>query len=114
MSPCRNGAGSSRGTEGCVIADLVRNKLIARRALDRGRPERVDFAERTFDNHNGADQAMARDLRASLEAQTPFPVSPHDSLEAGLTVMAIDQAMACGGMIDCEPMWRLYDHARGL
>jgi predicted dehydrogenase len=71
------------GTEGTLIADLVRNRLMVRRALSRAKPERLDFGERTEDAHNGADQAMARDLLASLEAGAAFPVTPFDSLEAG-------------------------------
>lgn len=100
------------GTHGTLIADLVRNKLLIRSALDRRKPERIDFASRTADHHNGADQAMALDLKAALEAGAAFPVTPHDSLEAGLTVMAIDEAAATGQMIDCAPMWAAYDEAR--
>ena len=100
------------GTEGTLIADLVRNRLLVRRALDRGKPERIDYGERTEDNHNGADQAMARDLMAALEGERPFPVTPQDSLEAGLTVMAIDRAMAEGATINCAPMWQAFDAAR--
>jgi predicted dehydrogenase len=100
------------GTEGTLIADLVRNKLLFRPAMAKGRPDKVDFVTRTDDNHNGADQAMAVDLRASLEEGAPFPVTPADSMEAGLTVMAIDRSMDEGGMIDCAPMWAAYDEAR--
>jgi predicted dehydrogenase len=101
------------GTEGTLLADLVRNKLMVRRAMSKAKPERFDYANRTDDNHNGADQAMARDLMATLENGKPFPVTPHDSMEAGLTVMAIDRAMAQGQVIDCAPMWADYDAARG-
>jgi predicted dehydrogenase len=101
------------GTEGTLIADLVRNKLMIRRALDRRKPERIDYGDRTDDSHNGADQAMARDLLASLEGRAPFPVTPFDSMEAGLTVMAIDRAMDSGTMLDCSEMWSAYDEARG-
>jgi predicted dehydrogenase len=97
------------GTEGTLIADLVRNRLMVRRALTRAKPERIDFGERTEDAHNGADQAMACDLLATLEAGAPFPVTPFDSLEAGLTVMAIDEAMESGEVVDCRPMWARYD-----
>ena len=31
----------------------------------------------------------------------------------GLTVMAIDEAMQTGDMLDCGPMWGRYDAARG-
>ena len=99
------------GTEGTLIADLVRNRLMVRRALDRRKPERIDYGDRTEDAHNGADQAMARDLLASLRDGAPFPVTPFDSLEAGLTVMAIDEAMASGEVLDCRPMWSRYDAA---
>ena len=101
------------GTEATLIADLVRNKIMIRAPLDLVRPERLDFGNRTDDNHNGADQAMALDLRAALDGQAAFPVTPYDSLEAGLTVMAIDRAMDERQLIDCAPMWDAYDKARG-
>ena len=100
------------GERGTLLADLVRNKLMIRGALDRGRPERIDFHERTDDSHNGADQAMAVDLLAALEHRAAFPVTPYDSMEAGLTVMAIDRAMDEGAVVDCASMWAAYDAAR--
>jgi predicted dehydrogenase len=99
------------GTNGTLLADLVRNKLMVRAALDRRKPERIDFATRTTDNHNGADQAMAIDLLAALNGERVFPVTPWDSLEAGLTVMAIDEAAASGRMVDLAPMWSRLDAA---
>ncbi|MEJ0027941.1 MAG: Gfo/Idh/MocA family oxidoreductase [Rhizomicrobium sp.] len=100
------------GTEGTLLADLVRNKLMVRRAMDKGKPERIDYANRTDDNHNGADQAMAKDLLATLETGATFPVTPYESMEAGLTVMAIDRAMAERRIVDCAPLWAGYDAAR--
>ncbi len=102
------------GAEGTLIADLVRNKLMVRRALFRGKPERIDYGGVTADAHNGADQAMALDLAAALDGERAFPVTPWDSLEAGLTVMAIDRAMESGQVVDCAPMWAAYDEARGV
>lgn len=99
------------GTEGTLLADLVRNKLMIRRAMERGKPERIDYANRTDDSHNGADQAMARDLMATMDAGATFPVTPGDSMVAGLTVMAIDKAMAERRLVDCAPMWAEYDAA---
>jgi predicted dehydrogenase len=99
------------GTDATLIADLVRNRILYRRTLAKGRPERIDYGDRTEDNHNGADQAMARDLLAALEGRKVFPVTPHDSMEAGLTVMAIDRAMAEGVVLDCAPMWERFDVA---
>jgi predicted dehydrogenase len=100
------------GTDGTLLADLVRNKLMLRRAMDKGKPERIDFATRTADNHNGADQAMATDLLATLKTGAAFPVTPYESMEAGLTVMAIDRAMTERRLVDCAPMWADYDTAR--
>jgi predicted dehydrogenase len=99
------------GTKGTMIADLVRNRLMFRGVHDRGKPERIDYGGRTADAHNGADQAMARDLLEALEGRAAFPVTPQDSMEAGLTVMAIDRAMREGTLIDCAGIWADYDLA---
>jgi predicted dehydrogenase len=100
------------GTGGTLLADLVRNKLMIRGALDRKKPERLDFANLTDDLHNGADQAMALDLKATLEEGAAFPVTPWESIEAGLTVMAIDEAAATGQVVDLGPWWAELDAAR--
>lgn len=100
------------GTEGTLIADLVRNRLMIRKALDRRKPERIDYGGVTANSHNGADQAMARDLLATLENGAVFPVTPFESIEAGLTVMAIDHAMESGSILDCSDIWAAYDAAR--
>ena len=102
------------GTDGTLIADLVRNKLMVRRALDRRKPERIDFATRTADLHNGADQAMALDLKATIEEGRAFPVTARESMEAGLTVMAMDEAAARGVAVDCSPMWAEFDAASAI
>lgn len=101
------------GSEGTLIADLVRNRVMFRRAHDRARPERIDYGGRTADAHNGADQAMARDLLDALEGRAKFPVTPLESMEAGLSVMAVDRAMREGAVIDCASMWADYDLAVG-
>ena len=100
------------GTEGTLIADLVRNKLMIRRALFRGKPEKIEYGGVTADAHNGADQAMALDLLAAIQGRATFPVTPHESMEAGLTVMAIDRAMDERQVVDCAPMWARYDAAK--
>jgi predicted dehydrogenase len=100
------------GTEGTLIADLVRNKLMVRRALFRGKPEKIEYGGVTADAHNGADQAMALDLMAAMEGGAAFPVTPYESMEAGLTVMAIDRAMEARQVVECAPMWARYDAAR--
>jgi predicted dehydrogenase len=101
------------GTRGTLLADLVRNKLMLRPSLHRGKPERIDFATRTADLHNGADQAMAIDLLAALDGEKRFPVTPRDSLEAGLTVMAMDEAAERNEVVDMTATWRRLDEALG-
>ena len=98
------------GTEGTLIADLVRNKLLWRRALDAGAPVRQAFPVNEI-NHNGADVAMAQDLVDALAGRRKFPVSAREAIEAGLTVMAIDKAMMSGTVVDCAPMWQRLDAA---
>ena len=49
----------------------------------------------------------------ALDGERAFPVTPWDSLEAGLTVMAVDRATETGQIVDCAPMWAAYDEARG-
>ena len=100
------------GTEGQLTADLARNRLHFRRALSRGDVEEVEFGSLSAETHNGADHAMARDLLAALHGEDAFRVTPWESMEAGLTVMAIDRAMALGEIVDCRPMWAAFDAAR--
>jgi predicted dehydrogenase len=102
------------GTTGTLIADLVRNKLMIRPCMSRAKPERIDYANRTDDSHNGADQAMATDLLATFEKGVNFPVTVEDSMEAGLTVMAIDRAQDRAETVDCRDMWSAYDEARAV
>jgi len=100
------------GTEGTLIADLVRNTLMWRRTMETGAPYRKQFSVSESD-HNGADVAMARDLMAALANEAEFPVSPFQAIEAGLTVMAIDKAQALNQVVDCTAMWTTLDSAMG-
>lgn len=98
------------GTEGTLIADIDRNKLMWRHALDAGAPVRSNYPLAAHD-HNGADVAMAGDLVAALQGRAAFPVTARQALEAGLTVMAIDKAMTLGQIVDCTEMWRAFDRS---
>jgi len=89
------------GTGGAMIVDFSRNTLSFQSSLalaDEGfgtrGPERFELGALDAESHNGADFAMARDLRASLSGAAPFTVTPWDGLEAGLTVMAVDRSLA--------------------
>jgi predicted dehydrogenase len=100
------------GTDGTLIADIDRNKLMWRHALEPGAPVRSNYPLNALD-HNGADVAMAEDLVAALRKRAAFPVTAREALEAGLTVMAIDKAMTTGQIVDCAEMWRTFDLASG-
>ena len=100
------------GTEGTLMADLVRNTVMWRRTLETGPPLRRKY-DTSESDHNGADVAMARDLMAALAGEAEFPVSPFQAIEAGLTVMAIDKAMTLGQVVDCTAMWTTLDAAMG-
>jgi hypothetical protein len=56
---------------------------------------------------------MAIELLAALDGERAFPVTPADSLEAGLTVMAIDEAALTGEVVDMRPTWARLDAASG-
>jgi predicted dehydrogenase len=100
------------GTEGTLSADIARNTLMWRRTLERGSPYRKAFPVSEGD-HNGADVAMARDLMAALEGEARFPASALHAIEAGLTVMALDKALALGQVVDCTATWTTLDAAMG-
>ncbi|MDZ4371459.1 MAG: Gfo/Idh/MocA family oxidoreductase, partial [Phenylobacterium sp.] len=82
------------GTRGSMVIDLVQNTLEITPLEARGTVERFRWRGPAGDSHGGADQAMAHDLVAALEGERAFPVSVTASLVAGLTVMAIDRALA--------------------
>jgi predicted dehydrogenase len=100
------------GTEGSLTADLVTNQMRFRRAMSRAAPEEKKFGNLSALSHNGADHEMAHDLLATLRGEDRFRVSAWESMEAGLTVMAVDRAMALGEVVDCRPMWAEFDAAR--
>jgi predicted dehydrogenase len=101
------------GTQGTLIADLVRNTVMWRRSLDLSPPVRRQYDVSEID-HNGADVAMAHDLIAALTGNAAFPVSAYHAIEAGMTVMAIDKALATGQVVDCTTMWTTLDAAMGV
>lgn len=99
------------GTRGSMLIDLVQNTLEITPLDSRSPVERLRWRGPPGDSHGGADQAMARDLVAALEGERAFPVSVHASLVAGLTVMAIDRALAENRIVECQPLWTALDSA---
>lgn len=99
------------GTSGALTIDLVQNTLSITPLEARGTIEQFRWRGPAGDSHGGADQGMARDLVAALEGERTFPVSVTASLVAGLTVMAIDRALAENRIVDCTPLWTRLDAA---
>lgn len=97
------------GTKGVIIAELYRNSLLWRTAPMPAPVQRVEFEAITADGHNGADEAMAYDLLATLRDGCKFPVAPSAAIEAGLTVMAIDEAASTGQVVNLTETWALLD-----
>jgi predicted dehydrogenase len=99
------------GTGGAMIVDFGRNQLSFQQVLAIGEgyappaPEVSALGAFDAESHGGADYAMARDLLASLDGVAPHPVTPWDSLSAGLAVMAVDRSLATGQVFDCRRMW---------
>lgn len=100
------------GTDATLEADLVTNRLTFRDAFGKSAPELESF-EGNPSEHYGSDPAMGRDLAAHLLDGAPFPVHVRDAMIAGLTVMAVDQAMATGNVVDCAPLWEKLDRRLG-
>jgi hypothetical protein len=64
------------------------------------------------DGHYGADGEMARDIAAYLRGTGPgLPLDITDALEAGITAMAMDQAMRDCEIVDLTETWARFDAA---
>lgn len=100
------------GTEGALEADLVSNRLTFRHALGLTKSEVREF-DGQVSNHYGSDPQMGRDLAAHLRDGAPFRSNVYDAMVAGLTVMAIDRAMASGTVVDCTGLWTELHQALG-
>ena len=103
------------GRDGMAEGDFIRNTF--RVTLSDTGARVADIAnviegEASNDGHYGADGAMARDVMAHLAGTLPdLPLSCIDALEAGLTAMAMDAAMAEGRVVDMGETWAAFDDA---
>ncbi|KMW60717.1 Small Molecule Metabolism [Candidatus Rhodobacter oscarellae] len=106
------------GRDGMAEGDFIRNTFRVTRSDDGSHP--VDLAKvveggARHDGHYGADGAMARDLMAHMAGHLPdLPLSCIDALEAGLTAMAMDEAMRDEKIVDMAPTWAAFDAALGI
>lgn len=97
------------GIRGTIECDLHTSKLRVQTVY--GASEERDLG--TSDGHAGADPEMGKDLAATVFAGRPFPAQPRAALEAGLTCMAIDEAVHGRQVVDLTAPWRDFDTAYG-
>lgn len=62
-----------------------------------------------FSNHYGADDEMARAIVSWVEGDSTFRQTTKEAIEAGLTVMMIDEAAATGQAINTSSTWEALD-----
>ncbi|WP_342076945.1 Gfo/Idh/MocA family oxidoreductase [Yoonia sp. SS1-5] len=103
------------GRDGMAEGDFIRNNFKVTRSDDGAQPIDIDnviAGQASNDGHYGADGAMARDLMSYIAGDlNSLPLSCIDALEAGVTAMAMDQAMAAGMVVDLADTWAAFDAA---
>ena len=103
------------GRDGMAEGDFIRNNF--RVTLSDTGECVIDIAnviegESSNDGHYGADGAMVRDLMQYVTNDLQeLPLSCIDALEAGVTAMAMDKAMAEMKVIDLGDTWAAFDAA---
>ncbi|WP_372799967.1 Gfo/Idh/MocA family protein [Paracoccus seriniphilus] len=103
------------GRDGMAEGDFIRNNFRVTLS-DSGKTicdlASVTDAETSNQGHYGADRAMVRDVVAYMRQELArLPLSCLDALEAGITAMAMDQAMAETRVVDLSPIWAQLDEA---
>lgn len=93
------------GLRGTIEADLATGQLRVQRVHQS--PDIIPAGE--GGGHYGADAQMGKDLAATLLHGAPFPVPAEAALRAGLTCMAIDQALLTGSVVDATPWFARLD-----
>jgi len=103
------------GRDGMAEGDFIRNTFRVTLSDSGARVIDIDNVidgPASNDGHYGADGAMARDLMAYVAGDLPgLPLSCVDALEAGVTAMAMDQAMHEMQVIDLSETWAAFDLA---
>jgi predicted dehydrogenase len=100
------------GTRGMAEGDLQRGYL---RVTNAESSEPLFERDYTTDpdaliDHYGSDKQMAAEIAEFLRGQrASLPVSAIDAIEAGISVMAIDEARLTGNVVDLTPIWARLD-----
>lgn len=99
------------GTRGMAEGDFVRGYLNVTDSHTRQPFQRKVYEASELSHHYGADEEMAKGVIASVLTGAKQPVSVLDALEAGLLVMAMDEARAKRSVIEMSRTWDLFDEA---
>ncbi len=99
------------GAQGMAEGDFVRNFFRVHDARTGDRLTDKTYVNTALSQHYGADEQMARDIGAHMQADAALPVSIIDALEAGLLAMAIDEARRRRTVVDMAPIWAQFDAA---
>lgn len=98
------------GAKGMAEGDFVRGYLDVHDAHTREKRISNRYqAPSAASHHYGADEQMAADVFAHINAKTPLPVSALDAIEAGILALAMDEARQSRTVIDLAPVWQKYD-----
>ncbi len=98
------------GTRGMAEGDFVRNQFkVTDSDSYRTLMDASVIDGQTSGNHYGADDAMARDIFAFIDDGVPLKVTVLDALEAGLTALKLDEAMAKRQVLDLAEAWARFD-----
>ncbi|SHJ24051.1 Gfo/Idh/MocA family protein [Wenxinia saemankumensis] len=103
------------GRDGMAEGDFIRNFFKV--TLSDSGETVIDEPEVVKDSsggHYGADGAMAADIMAHYRGKYPeLPLSILDALEAGVTALAMDEAMRENRIVDLTETWAAFDAALG-
>ena len=99
------------GTRGTLRADLYTGKIELRRiGFDQ---ELEDHSMKIAGIHGGGDEALARELIATMIFDETTSTTLDDGLAAAATCFAIDDAMDSGSIVDMTSYWDRVDAAPG-
>lgn len=98
------------GTHGMAEGDFVRNYYKVHDAQTSQTVEDKTYQhDDSISKHYGAEEQMAADWIKYFNGEAQLPVSILDALEAGLTAIKIDEAMAKNEVIDLSEAWARFD-----
>lgn len=91
-----------------IRADFETNSSVLHKNFTLDTPDETTFPG-GFNNHYGADGEMAKAVAAWVKGESPFQQTTRQAIEAGLTVMMIDEAAAKGEIVDATSTWDALD-----